>query len=261
VPVIEDLQKYSREILRGRKIIPLKSARTLPVKGWCVPGDGTAAVITDAAGGGRAVWSRVTSGAGTIIGSAAVSINGADALRAAVIQDADGTVPVCAIPESMGEPGDIFLDAWRVYSSSSQLALYRGDEVIDGRVIKGAVIWDRETGETRPLTDPPVPGPDRYIGYPYTSRMRTLPLAASQGLKPVRIARARFRFLESALPFIRGYPSGAVNRITAHNPGRYLDGVSDIPVPGNVELDAAFEVFTEEPEPLSVICYMTEEEV
>jgi hypothetical protein len=37
------------------------------------------------------------------------------------------------------------------------------------------------------------------------------------------------------------------------------DGIADVPVPGNVELDAAFEVYTEQPAALSVICMKTEE--
>jgi hypothetical protein len=249
-PVIGDMQKYNREILRGRKIISLKSARTLPVKVWCVLDDGTAAVITGAAGGGLGAWSRVTSGAGDIIESAALPVNGMDALRAAVIRDREGRIMVCAAKDAPGEPGDVFLDAWQEYTSPAQLADYTEE----------ALVWDRKTGEVWPASDSPAPGDDTFIGYPYTSRMRTLPLAEAQALKPARIARARFRFMESALPFIRGYPSGAVNRITAHNPGRYLDGIADIPVPGNAELDAAFEVFTEEPEPLSIICFVTEEE-
>jgi hypothetical protein len=62
------------------------------------------------------------------------------------------------------------------------------------------------------------------------------------------------------MPYIRGVPSGQTDKVVLISGERYVDGIADVPVPGAVERDAAFEVFTDEPEPLSVICLFSEEE-
>jgi hypothetical protein len=246
VPVISDLQMYNREILRGRKITAIKSAKTTPVNTWLVMEDGKAALITDE--GGRAAWSRLTCGAGSVVDTGAIPINGMSALRIVGIRTDDG-IYIAAAAEYPGERGDVFLDLWREYNDAGLLSQYR----------QPAVVYDAASRRTAELAENPEPGPGKYIGYPYESRMRTLPRGA---LGPTRSARARLRLLESHLPYIRGYPGGMVNRLVHPlwntDLNEVKDGVINAPVPGNVEQDAAFEVFTSEPGPLSIIC-LTEE--
>jgi hypothetical protein len=254
VPQIEDLQEYNREILRGRKILGLRGARTSPSGVWCVMDDGKAAVFTD--NGGKAAWARVSCGGGDIVDTGAVPSGGTGFLRFMGIRTEDG-IYIGSATEEPGEKGDVFLDLWRDYNDA-RLVLDYGEK---------AVIYDAGTGTATPVKAAvlPEPGEGKYIGYPYTSRMRTLPGISARTLKPSRVATARFRLLESHLPFIKGYPDGAVNRLVHPLWGNDLnnvkDGVVGVPVPGNIGQDAAFEVFTDVPAPLSVICMIDEEDI
>jgi hypothetical protein len=247
VPSIADMQKYNREILRGKKIISLKSSKALPLSVWCVLSDGTAAVLTDA--GGFFAWSRIELGGAALMDCASLPVYGDDPLRVLAVKN-DGGVFIRAARESPGSPGDVFLDGWQEYTSASVLQMY-GPE---------AVVYDSGTGKTYPVTAAPAPGYGLYAGYKYFSRLRTLP-SPRQDLAPARIARVKIRFMESVMPYIKGVPSGGTDKIVAAAAGeKYIDGIADVPVPGSVERDAAFEVFTAEPEPLSVICLYSEEE-
>jgi hypothetical protein len=253
VPQIEDLQEYNREILRGRKIRGLRGARTSPASVWCVMDDGNAAVLTD--GGGKASWSRVSSGAGGIVDTGSAPTGGSGFIRFVGIRGSDG-IYIGAAVEEPGQPGDVFLDLWREYGDARLVSEYGIN----------AVVYDMAAGKAVPVSSAelPEPGAGKYIGYPYTSRMRTLPGESAKTLKPSRVASARFRLLESHLPFIKGYPSGIANRLVHPLWGASLngarDGVASVPVPGNIEQDAAFEVYTDVPAPLSVICMIDEED-
>jgi hypothetical protein len=251
VPSIGDIQKYNREILRNREVISMKSSKSLPAQVWCVMRDGGVALVTDASGGGQPAWGRITTGAGRILDTAPLPINGMSVLRTAAVKNDKG-VFLCGILEQQSEPDDIFLDDWQPYTTD-----IRGDYTAE------AVIYDKTANRVYAVNAPdlPPPGTGLYIGYTYMAKFRTLPVPETQAMKPVRMARVRMRFMESELPFIKGCPSGAVNKIVSLHKGRYVDGVADIPVPGNVELDAAFEVFNEAPGPLSVLCLLTEDEV
>jgi hypothetical protein len=257
VPVVAGLQGYNREILRGRKVTGIRGGKTLPVTVWCLTEDGAAAVVTDA--GGKAAWSRVSSGAGALLDTGAVSVNGLAAMRFVGIRAENG-VYVGAGDDGPGGKEGVYLDLWQEYTDASLLDGY-GD---------GAVVYDTAARTAAPVKggeSAPEPGQGKYIGYPYESVLRTLPFGTAASLKPSRIPAARLRLLESHLPFVRGCPSGMVNRMvhplwggTAAELNAARDGVVSVPVPGNTEQDAAFEVFTDVPAPLSVICLVAEEE-
>ena len=253
-PTIADAQTYNREILRNRKILSIRSSRAQPVTVWCVMEDGGVTVITDA--GGRIAWSRVTCGAGAVADAAVIPVNGMSPLRVAAVRADDG-IYIGAAADFLGEKGDVFLDLWREYNSAGLLSMYGSR----------AVIYDAAKRTAVSILDypPPDPGEGKYIGYPYESRMRTLPGATAGALKPGRVAAVRLRLLESHLPFIKGHPSGTVNRMVHPLWGgsepelnAVRDGVVSVPVPGTVEQDAAFEVYTDVPEPLSVIMMIEE---
>jgi hypothetical protein len=256
VPVIADAQMYNQEILRGRTIMGIRSARTVPVNTWVIMKDGGVAVLTDE--GGRVSWSRVTIGDGEILDAGAIPVSGNSAMRLVAVRRDNG-IYVGAAADAPGQPGDVFLDLWREYIDETSADGYGS----------GAVIYDTATREAVRLDKNNLPkgGGGKYIGYPYTSRIRTLPNVSAASLKPSRIPGARMRLLESHLPYIKGYPSGARNRMV--NPlwgdsdremNTPRDGVVPVLVPGNIEQDAAFEVYTDAPEPLSIACMITEED-
>jgi hypothetical protein len=196
---------------------------------------------------------RVSSGAGEIIDAGAVPSGGAGMARIVAVRAADG-IYIGIAPEDLGEKGDVFLDLWSEYANGSVAAQYG----------PGAAVYDSVAGETVPAEAQPEPGPGKYIGYLYESRFRTLPGNSARTLSPSRVANARFRLLESHLPYIRGYPGGTVNRMVHPLWAGSLDGVKDgvvaVPVPGGIEQDAAYEVFTSVPAPLTVVCMIEEED-
>jgi hypothetical protein len=248
VPSIADLQKYNREILKNKKVIALKSSKAMPVSVWCILSDGTAAVLTDAQNSGFFSWSRITTGAGKMMDTAALPMNGASQLRIVAVNTPRG-VFICGTPEGRSGPEDIFLDGWQEYTDEELLDMYDDS----------AVIYDKAGGTVYAKNEAPPPSPGLYIGYRYMTKFRTLP-SPKQDLGPSRIARVKMRFLESVMPYIKGFPSGQTDEVVSMSGHRYVDGIADVPVPGNVERDAAFEVFTDKPEPLSVLCFFSEEE-
>ena len=249
VPVISDIQKLNKEILRGRKVLGLKADKSLPSRIWCMLDDGEAAVITDT-GGGQVSWSRITVGGGALMDTAGIPVNGQAALRIAAKINSKG-IQVIGIPETEGVEGDIFLDEWRPYTSQSIAQYYTSE----------AVVYDTEDGTVYEYGHYPLGRSGLYIGYSYTSKVRSLPSAEAQSMKPARIARVSLRMIDSHTPKIAGYPSGVENQVVGKGQmdgGR--SGVWNVPVPGNVELDASFELYTKYPDSLSLIAWNTEED-
>jgi hypothetical protein len=159
-------------------------------------------------------------------------------------------------PGEKGKKGDVFPDLWRAYNNGPLVSEYG-----PGAAVRDSV---SETLVPAGAWPPPEPGEGKYIGYPYESRFRTLPGNSARTLSPSRVAAARFRLLESHLPFIKGHPGGMVNRMVHPLWAGRLDGVRDgvvaVPVPGAIEQDAAYEVFTSVPAPLTVVCMVEEED-
>jgi hypothetical protein len=63
--------------------------------------------------------------------------------------------------------------------------------------------------ETVNVTPPPFDrGGEFYIGYPYSSLMRTMPVLANDKMKKQRIVELAFRFMESYMPEIKSFVAG-----------------------------------------------------
>jgi hypothetical protein len=247
VPMIEDVQKLNIEILRDRKITALKSDGSLPSKIWVLTEDGGVAVLTENV---AVAWSRITAGGGKILDAAGVPVNGMTAFRLIAKKNSKG-IQVIGIPESLGEKGGVFLDEWRPYLTGGETSYYES----------GAVIYDSNTDEVFAMEAYPVPGIGKYIGYPYVSRVRSLPALSGGIMKPQRVARVKMRLVDSHKPKIAGFPTGKENQIVGDGQsdgGR--SGVWNVPVPGNVELDAGFELYTRHPDSLSIVAWDTEED-
>jgi hypothetical protein len=248
VPSVVDVQRSNKEIFRGRRVLSIKSSKSLPVSVWCVMNDGTAAVLSEQ--GGASAWSRVSTEAGMMLDTAALNIKGVN--RFVAVKN-DLGVYIAGIAEDPGVNGDVFLDLWQEYLNISLCFNYTAN----------AVVYDSTARTIESAGAYPEAGAGKFIGYLFMSRFRSLPVDSAMALKPARVARARFRFVESHLPFIRGFPSGSENRLVSARADEILKngGIVDVPVPGNIENDAAFELYSDIPLPLSVLCLMTEEDV
>jgi hypothetical protein len=143
--------------------------------------------------------------------------------------------------DSIGRGGHIFLDSWTLNGNQSDYTadacLYDADH--------DAVYWH---GDSLPA------GTQYYIGYPYMSKLRTLPAIGFGDMRSVRLPRVKIRLLDSCMPFINGYPEGDElnpNIITDQQNRR--SGIFDVPVPGTNHRDAAYEIYTNYPDSLSIL--------
>jgi hypothetical protein len=147
--------------------------------------------------------------------------------------------------DSIGRKEHIFLDSWK---ENGDKAEYDSD----------AVLYDLNNDRVY-LYDMLGPPGEYYIGYPYTSKMRTLPTVGFGDMRPVRLPRVKVRLLDSCMPFINGYPEGDElnpNIITDQQNRR--SGVFDVPVPGTNHRDAAYEIYTMYPDSLSILAICEE---
>jgi hypothetical protein len=90
-----------------------------------------------------------------------------------------------------------------------------------------------------------------WIGYPYTSRVRSMPILANNQMKPNNIKSLSIRLNDSFLPKIgsfslqdgQGRP-GAVDRISRREP---YGGIVQVPFPGVWDRDVFFELIHDTP--------------
>jgi hypothetical protein len=140
----------------------------------------------------------------------------------------------------------IFLDSWTYNGEKSDY-----DDT--------AVLYDKDHDRVY-LYDAEIPaGTQYYIGYPYMSKVRTLPTVGFGDMRAVRIPRVKIRLLDSCMPFINGYPEGDElnpNIITDQQNRR--SGIFNVPVPGTNHCDAAYEMYTNYPDSLSVLAICEE---
>jgi hypothetical protein len=100
--------------------------------------------------------------------------------------------------------------------------------------------WD---GSSTGYTDEAV-AHNGFIGYPYASSVRSMPILANSGMKPNNIKNLMVRFLDSFMPRLRALPNGAADTITCREP---FTGVHKIPFPGVWDHDVMFEFIHDKP--------------
>jgi len=97
-------------------------------------------------------------------------------------------------------------------------------------------------------------GGDVYLGFPYRSVVRTMPILANDKMKNQRITSLAFRFLESCLPLLSSIAGGkniATDTIT--NLKAPFSGIHKVPFPGTWNEDVQVELACETPEPVVVL--------
>jgi hypothetical protein len=164
----------------------------------------------------------------------------AEAARLRAVPPADGS----DITLSAGEPGGA--------AAAVCLARVRAETDAEGNVAAWTVTPEIPFSENG--------DPKTEAGFKTGDRLQA---AWTAGLKPARVARLRLRLLDSHLPWVKGHPGGAENRVVSpawKNVNLPGDGIADVPVPGNTELDASIDIHTDEPAALSILCLATEED-
>jgi hypothetical protein len=93
-----------------------------------------------------------------------------------------------------------------------------------------------------------------YIGYPYASTMRTMPILTNDKMKKQRIVNLGFRFLESYLPRMTSVIAGErrdANTLTQHEPP--YSGIYKQVFPGSWDEEVQVELTTEEAAPVKIL--------
>ena len=226
--------------------------------------DGTMAALLYERGTGTFAWSRITTGP---------EVNeGLDRWRrkkrvgrkgmiksAAVLPCRDGNDDIFLIVARAGQSArgnyfleklrenrtdrNVYLDSWRPYSGSR------------GGYAEEAVVWDEaEQLCYAPGEAPAYPqGRLMYIGYPYTSVMRTMPVQA-QGKKQ-RIVSLIFRFMDSYMPLVTSILKGVPRQtdVLANSAPMPYTGLYTQVFPGGLEDEVQAELYTDFPGPVTIL--------
>jgi hypothetical protein len=97
-------------------------------------------------------------------------------------------------------------------------------------------------------------GGDVFIGYPYKSVIRTMPVLVNDKMDKKRITSLTFRFLSSGLPLVSSIAGGKnIKTDTITNLKAPFTGIHKIPFPGTWNEDVQVELACEHPEPVKVL--------
>jgi hypothetical protein len=217
--------------------------------------DGKAAVLLYERGTGTFAWGRIVTGGGGKVKSIA-TIPGEEGYdEVYLIVERDGAFFL----ERLDERGRVYLDSNRPWTGSGE-----DWEEYDNA---SAVVYDETAGRTYRLNEaaiPPVPGDfepahTMYIGYPFVSRVRSMPVLANDRMKQNNIKALKARFRDSFMPRVRSEPNNVENSIPHRGmPGEGFSGVADIPFPGVYDRDVFFEFVFSEPRRCEILAVNAE---
>ena len=190
--------------------------------------DGTAVTLLYERSTGTFAWGRFTTSG--------------DIKSAAVIPGADGYDELYLLVkreegyylEVLHETSNVYLDSYRQWDGD------RSDYSND------AVIYDELENEVYPLPAKThlLPLVKCWIGYPYASCVRSMPILANDKMKQNNIKNLLIRFLDSFMPKLKALPNGAVDTITCEEP---FTGVWKTAFPGGWNRDVMFEFIHDAP--------------
>jgi hypothetical protein len=94
-----------------------------------------------------------------------------------------------------------------------------------------------------------------WVGYPYRSRMVSLPVLANDQMRVQIIKALSIRFNESYMPLVKTGTDGPEEHIPRPEP---FTGIVRVPFPGSYEKDAFFELTHESPTPCRALAINAE---
>jgi hypothetical protein len=127
-----------------------------------------------------------------------------------------------------------------------------------------AAVYDETDGKAYPALEAPEPiaGHTMWIGFPYTSRVRSMPVLTNDKMKQNIIKNLYIRFNNSFMPMVRAVSMeegaeriGNTDRITRKEP---YSGIVQIPFPGVWDRDVFFELIHDKPTPCRVLAVNAE---
>ena len=212
----------------------------------CIRENGTAAVMLYDKTNGIMAWSRFILGNGKIKSCAITRGEDENDLVFFVVESGSGQDTRYFL-ELYDLGSNNYLDSWKVYDSTAQTPA-------DGYTT-GAILWNQTTDQTCPYDNIPTgfinDGDVVYIGYKYTSYIKSMPVISSDPSKRIRITALLVRFLNSYKPVMKvpGMADEHFNSIT----NVPYSGISKVNYPGVTDHDVCFELEAEEVEPVTIL--------
>jgi len=226
--------------------------------------DGAVVVLLYERGTGTFAWGRITTDGGKIRSTA-------------VLPGTDGNDDAYFIVERAGnqfieklrEDGDVFLDSYTPVSQSNWEAV-KAEYSAGGQIPKLCRVYEEPnklTGQTETLYEPQSVDdePDwaedgrRFIGYPYTSVLQTMPVLSNDRMKKQRITALLFRFLESWPVKMASIAAGRkiqTDTLTGMKPP--YGGIYKQVFPGTWDEEVQAELTTDETAPVKILAINAE---
>lgn len=200
-----------------------------------VRSDGVVACMLYDKTNGIMAWSRFIHGKAKIRNCAVTRGDDENDLIYFVAQEGTGAAARYFLEEL--DLGSIFyLDSWKVYDATAQ-------DPADGYT-EGAILWNKTKDLTCPYDNIPddfiEENDEVYIGYGFTSYIKSMPVVAGELSKRQRIANLYVRFLNSYLPVVKvtDLPDEKFTTITQLP----YSGVGKVNYPGSTDRDVCFEL-------------------
>jgi hypothetical protein len=213
--------------------------------------DGTVACLLYERSTGTFAWGRISTAGGAVTSVATLpGPTGYDEVYVIVRRSVRGAARFFLerLDERKWDEADgsgrYYLDCNRPWTGS-------GEEYDDA----AAVVYDQTADKIYPLDGgtPPVPGDfspahRMYIGYPFTSRVRSMPVLANDRMRQNNIKNLSVRFLDSFMPWV-GSVCGDNQEVKRDSipRGEPFSGVARVPFPGVWHEDVFFEFIHDKP--------------
>jgi len=165
--------------------------------------------------------------------------------------------------ERLRENCEVYLDSWTKIDKTApwvaQREAYTGECVKLCRVFRdedGALKYEALDADAAPDLNK---DGDFYIGYSYTSAVRTMPALANNQMKKNNIVNILFRFLESYMPKITSFAGGRKGDTNTVGSGNEpYTGIVKAPFPGTWNEDVQAEISADVPAPIVMLALNAE---
>ena len=197
---------------------------------------------------GIMAWSRLKMSVGKIRNCAVTRGDDENDLIFLVVEDGeDANHEPLYYLEILDFNNNVYLDSQKVYDTTAQDPAAGYND--------GAILYNKTTGETCPYDNIPTgfinTGDVVYIGYPYKSYIKSMPVIGKDPSRKIKIVALLVRFLNSFKPVMKctGLPDEKFNTI-ANVP---YSGIAKANYPGITDHDVCFELEADGVDPVNIL--------
>ena len=207
-----------------------------------VRADGTVAEMLYDKTNGIMAWSRIVMKQGKIVNCAVTRGDDENDFIFFVVKDGD-----YYYLELLDLAVEKYIDSWKVYDTTSLTPAAGYND--------GAILWNVTKNITCDYDDIPddfiSEGDVVYIGYPFTSYIKSMPIIGRDPSKPVRISALLVRFLDSYKPVVKvtGLPD---EKFTTIQTVPY-SGIGKVNYPGQTDHDVCFELEADKTDRVNIL--------